>query len=127
MAVRAELSLDTLNPQQREAVLCTEGPLLVVAGAGSGKTRVLTHRIAHLIGEGLAALSIRGPLTVVVARSAPTNETHLCIPRHRRGVRSSIVPPGRREFPGEWRRLYTEVSNVARAYLTGSRMLVCWI
>lgn len=47
--VNIQEAINGLNPEQRKAALATEGPLLIMAGAGSGKTRVLTHRIAHLI------------------------------------------------------------------------------
>ena len=49
--------LDDLNPEQRAAVVAPDGPILILAGAGSGKTRVLTYRIAHLLAERTASVN----------------------------------------------------------------------
>src|SRR4051794_41985332 len=67
------LDLTTLNPDQLDAVVHRGGPLLGVAGAGPGKTRVLTHRIAHLIEEGGSPPAI---LAITVPNKAAEESRH---------------------------------------------------
>lgn len=76
-----------LNPQQRVAVNCTDRPLLIIAGAGSGKTRVITEKIAHLVRQGLGARHIAAlTFTNKAAREMKERVTQLLDGKQSRGL-----------------------------------------
>ena len=72
--------MDELNESQREAVLYNDGPSLVIAGAGSGKTRVLTYKIAHLMNLGYDPWSI---LALTFTNKAAREKMEWKVPIHR--------------------------------------------
>src|SRR5574342_1288483 len=108
-AVTVESILHSLNPPQRDAVTATTGPVLVLAGAGSGKTRVIAHRIAYLL--GVEDVPSRNVLAVTFTNKAAGEM--------RRRVEDLLLPAGIRPpliatFPATCARILRE-----RATLVG--------